>query len=189
MEDRRYSNPALIGGPFRAAKQPSPTNIASKLLASLVAVVELLSHTRPRTVVAHEHGNRVSIDAYLLERPQHFPYAPIDFFDHIAVSPCTRMPFEPIGCADRNVRHVVGNVHKERLPRWATANESNCLFGVALRERLVRDRLLDLLETSVQRDAGRRIVVVRVRQSHEDVETVGSRIESGIGIEIAKMPF
>src|SRR6185295_9416682 len=84
----------------------------------------------PRAIVAGEKDNRLAIKTQPLQRTQYFSHAPIQLFDHVAIEPARGLAFEPLGCVQRDVRHVVREIEKERLRLFAF-DETDGLFGVA----------------------------------------------------------
>src|SRR6185295_7487718 len=136
----------------------------------------------PRAIVTREKDNRLAIKTQPLQRTQYFSHAPIQLFDHVAIEPTRGLSLKPLGCVQRDVRHVVREIEKERL-RLRAFNETDGLFCVAPRQRILIRGFFDDLIVSHER---RRSHVVAVRDSKIVIKAV---IDRAMRLHIPEMPL
>jgi hypothetical protein len=88
-----------------------------------------------------------------MERIEHLPYRPVDLLDDVAVHPLLARASEPLRYTQRNVRHGVRQVEKER-PVGVPVDEVHCPLRVPGGQLILLAESIDDLSPSMSGSGG-----------------------------------
>src|SRR5262245_4985580 len=163
----------------------------------------MFAEHQPRAVVRGEDHERLAVELLLPQGLENLAYAPVEFFDHVAVQAARALAGEVLRGEQGDVRHRVGEVEEEWLFP-IRLDELHRILGVPLGERVLVGRAFDdpvvaherhvpVLDLRLEESGAalgpavrHAVHVVHVRQAEERVEPV---LHWEVFGEVAQVPF